>query len=153
MKKGPGVSATETALVPFGDMLNHSHDPHRRQTRWAFVHDDCSSIPNAFIATDAATPTAALPTSKACKGYFALTVASECGLCVPVGSPTATAGGGYEHGHEVFDSYGHKSNSRYLLNYGFAIDQNIVTTKSNGNNNNNDSINHNNVTHRCCTLF
>jgi hypothetical protein len=66
-----------SALVPFGDMLNHYRP---RQTKWTFDEDQ-----QAFTIT---------------------TLQS-----IPTGS-------------QVYDSYGQKCNHRFLLNYGFAVEDN-----------------------------
>ena len=175
MKKAPGRGTTETALVPFGDMLNHSPHPNLRHTRWTFVHNNTATTSLVNDDSDAASDTTPMPstTRKLCKGWFVLTVASESGLPVP--KSEAEAGGlGTTDGNvidctqdqEVFDSYGHKSNSRYLLNYGFAIQQNIITSSSNGSKNCSNDItsagaapanaSHSHSTLRCfedCRLF
>lgn len=45
-------------------------------------------------------------------------------------------------GHQVYDSYGKKCNSRFLLNYGFAVEKNQEA---------NDGQNHNEVKQSCDT--
>ena len=128
---------TESALVPFGDMLNHCPHPHLRHTRWTFVKNVNININDtASPATDVTANDTLSSTDKACTGWFTLTVVSESGLQLPGAGAGAGAGDGQQGGvqQEVFDSYGHKSNSRYLFNYGFTIPQNIITinNKSNG---------------------
>ena len=82
-------TVTQTALVPFGDMLNHARP---RRTRWAYA------------------PAPAPPPSSSNPGHFAMTAER----------PLA-------RGSEVLGSYGHKSNARYLLNYGFTFPTNVLT--------------------------
>ena len=151
---GSGVG-TESALVPFGDMLNHSPHPHQRHTRWTFEH-------TASLATDVTDSDTPTTDSKACKGWFTLTVATESGLRVPGDCPT-TGCAQTQGQQEVFDSYGHKSNGRYLLNYGFAIHPNIININNTSKSSSNDITstdtapdNNNHLILRCfedCRLF
>ena len=72
-----------SAMIPFGDMLNHQRP---QETKWTFDNDK-----NAFISQ----------------------------ALIPITT-----------GSTVSESYGKKSNHRFLLNYGFSVEKNIESDGS-----------------------
>lgn len=91
------------ALVPYADMLNHQRP---RQTRWAFDNKRQAFLIHSLVK---------LHVGQQVRGRLTLAAGLHTRACAHMCTATAL---------QVYDSYGKKCNSRFLLNYGFAVEYN-----------------------------